>query len=224
MKPKNINKYKDLFKDISDDQYDRIKDYLDSNQFTDKDYSKFYDRLKELSSIEWSYLRIILNIIPEATPRPRLDKKGFFYVTNSKKNSNFVKQLITSNLDIFHLISTPCNYIVNAYFPIPKYFSKVDTLLAELGLYHKITIPDWDNIGKTYSDMIQKWILCNDSLIIRGEVNKFYSLKPRVEIIIKYMNKHFSEHDRKLIEQSISYKNEVDNYEHFKAEENKFQN
>lgn len=224
MKFKNIMKYKELFKDVSEDQFERIKNYLNANRFTDKDYSNFYDRLKELSSIEWNYLKIVLDIIPEATPRPRLDRKGYFYVTNSKKNNNFVKQLIISNLDIFHLISTPCNYIVNAYFPIPKYFSKVDTILAELGLYSKITMPDWDNVGKTYSDMIQKWILCNDTLIIKGEVNKLYSLKPRVEIIIEYMNNHFSKHDQRLIEQSISYKKEVDNYEYFKAEKDKLQN
>ena len=72
--------------------------------------------------------------------------------------------------------------------------------------------------------MIQKWILCNDTLIIKGEVNKLYSLKPRVDIIIEYMNNHFSKHDQRLIEQSISYKKEVDNYEYFKAEKDKLQN
>lgn len=114
--------------------------------------------------------------------------------------------MVKSNKELYHFISTPCEFIVNNYFPIPKSFSKVDTILAELGIIEMIARPDWDNLGKTYSDMIQKWILCDDSLIIHGESNKFYSLKPRVEIIIKYKAYHNSKHNEKMVNQSTSFK------------------
>ena len=90
---------------------------------------------------------------------------------------------------------------------MPKNMPKVDVILSELGLNDMITTPDWDNLGKTYSDMIQKWILSKDSLIIDGRSKKFYSLKPRVEILIKYRESHTSNRNQRLVENSLSVLN-----------------
>ena len=215
---KNLKRYKDEFEKISSDKIQRVRDYIESNPFTVRDTKLFHKKIKDVFTTKWNYIKIILDIIPEATPRPRLGGKGIFYVKNSKKNSEFVKHIIKEDIDLYHYVTTPCSYIVDTYFPIPKYFSKVDTILAELGFISKISIPDWDNLGKTYSDMIQQWIICNDSLIIDGRVRKHYSLKPRVEILIKYANKHISSHDQNTIEHSISYKNGVESREKLKAE------
>ena len=68
--------------------------------------------------------------------------------------------------------------------------NKVDTVLAELGWIRPITKPDWDNLGKTYSDMIQSTLLEDDSLIIEGTSKKYYSLKPRIEIHIEWADEH----------------------------------
>lgn len=215
---KNLKKYKDHFDVISMDKINRIRDYLDENPFTSKDYNKFHKRLKYIFSIKWNYIKIILDIIPEPTPRARMGLNGIFYVKNSKSNNEFIRLMIEDDLDLYHFISTPCSYLVDVYFPIPKSFNKVEVVLAELGLLPKISIPDWDNLGKTYSDMVQKWIICNDSLIIDGRVRKHYSLKPRVEILLKYADKNFSKKDEKTIEQSISYKSGVDLRENVKTE------
>ena len=82
----------------------------------------------------------------------------------------------------------------------------VDTILAELGLIKPITTPDWDNLGKTYSDMVQKHLLLNDSLITDGSVSKRYSLKPRIEITITYLLNYDCQYNKKVIEHSKSYK------------------
>ena len=79
-------------------------------------------------------------------------------------------------------------------------------MLAELGMIKPITTPDWDNLGKTYSDMVQKWLLLNDSLITEGSVSKRYSLKPRVEITITYALNYDSIYNKRVIENSKSYK------------------
>ena len=78
--------------------------------------------------------------------------------------------------------------------------SKVDTVLAELGLIRPITKPDWDNLAKTYCDMIQGLLIKDDRLIVDGSLQKYYSIKPRVEVRLSYMESYDSNFTRKKIE------------------------
>jgi Holliday junction resolvase RusA-like endonuclease len=211
--PKNIKRYQEEFEGIPSDQFERLNEYLKSNPLNDKQRKNLIERIKENTSVQWNYLKIVLDIIPEPTPRPRITQSGHFYVKNSRKNNRFVELMVKNDEDLYHFIKTPCIYTVTNYFPIPKGFSKVDTILAELGLNDMITIPDWDNLGKTYSDMIQKWILANDSLIIDGRSKKFYSLKPRVEILIQYKQSHSCKRNKRMVEQSLSVVNNYRNTE-----------
>ena len=48
--------------------------------------------------------------------------------------------------------------------------------------------PDWDNIAKKYSDMTNHNIWLDDSFVIEGTVKRFYSVLPRIEIHIRYLN------------------------------------
>ena len=61
------------------------------------------------------------------------------------------------NLSEFELITTACKFYCDCYFPIPKSMTKNEKLRAELKLVNHLSKPDWDNLGKTYSDMIQKY-------------------------------------------------------------------
>ena len=204
--PKNRKLYEEKYQSVLSDPYERLMEYIKQNPLTEKEMIKLKNRIKEIRDIKYNYLKIVFDIIPEPTPRPKISQ-GRFYVKNSKKNSEFCKLIVKHDMDLYHYITTPCTYTIYNYFPIPKDMRKVDVILAELGLNDMITIPDWDNLGKTYSDMIQTWILSNDSLIIDGRSLKFYSLKPRVEIIIKYKEKHTCRRNEKIMERSISVKN-----------------
>lgn len=221
MKKKNLKHYQEEFQNISPSQYERVMDYLNNHPFRKTDVEKFHKSLKRIQKIKSNYLKIVIDIIPEPTPRPRMGQFGF-YVKNSHDNNEFVRLMVKDKKELYHYITTPCKFIVKNYFPIPKSFNKVDTLLAELGMIEMISRPDWDNLGKTYSDMIQKWILSDDSLIIHGESYKFYSLKPRVEIIIEYRNSHSCKRNQKMVEQSTSFKKGVDQNELFKTKKSKF--
>ena len=201
IKSKNLERYKNEFNDVESDEYLRISKYLEEHPLSDKDRANLKAQIKHITSIDMEYLKIILDIIPEPTPRPRLSL-GRFYVSNSRTNNEFVRMMVTKEEDLYHFITTPCEFLVKSYFPIPKSFNRVDTILAELGLIEFISRPDWDNLGKTYSDMIQKWILADDSLIIDGRSMKYYSLKPRVEITIKYKLEHSCKRNAKLMESS----------------------
>jgi len=117
-----------------------------------------------------------------------------------------VANVVKEEKELLHLITKPCSFDVVTYMPIPKSMNIMDTTLAELGMIKPITTPDWDNLGKTYSDMVQKWLLLNDSLITDGSVSKRYSLKPRVEITITYTLNYDSIYNKRVIENSKSYK------------------
>ena len=187
MLPKNLARYAEKFKDISSNQFERVRKYLSEHKFNKRDIKQFDEEMKKVLKKKKNTIKIVLDILPEPTPRPRLSH-GMFYVKNANSNNKFMEVLVRKESDIFHLIDSPCELIVRTYHPIPKAFSKVKTILAELGLIRPDKKPDWDNLGKTYSDMIQKWIISDDAIIIDGEVHKYYSLKPRVEITISYQN------------------------------------
>ena len=185
IKTKNLKKYAQLYDNIPDIQFDRVREYLDEKKITKKDSETFHRILSNFVKKKETSIKIVIDIIPEATPRPRLGQ-GRFYVNNSKSNNNFIEKVCKSS-DIQTLVKDkPCSIDIKNYFPIPKSFNKVATLLAELGILRPITKPDWDNLGKTYSDAIQPWIIQDDALIVDGASHKYYSLKPRVEILIKF--------------------------------------
>ena len=72
-----------------------------------------------------------------------------------------------------------------------------------MGLIYPINKPDWDNLGKTYSDMIQDYLIADDALIIKGTSEKFYSIKPRIEIEIEYMEDFDSTFNRNKMKERV---------------------
>jgi uncharacterized protein yqaN len=207
MLKKNLELYRESFKRVSSNQFTRIKDFLSTKTIPKKFQKNLFERIEEISRIDTQTLKIIFYIIPESTPRPRLSLRGgHFYVKNAGANNTFVKYVVKEEKELLHLITKPCTFDVVTYMPIPKSMNIMDTVLAELGMIKPITTPDWDNLGKTYSDMVQKWLLLNDSLITDGSVKKRYSLKPRVEITITYALNYDSIYNKKVIENSKSYK------------------
>ena len=155
-------------------------------------------------NLEFLDFKLILYEIPEGTPRHRyriINKSNYMnaaiampsyvhvYQPNAKEDHVFMKRLVDeelNNLNIF--IQTPCNIEINNYFPMPSNYNSSDVLISEYGLNWCIKKPDWDNIGKKYSDMYNSNIWLDDKLVISGQVNKFYSVLPRVEIDIHYLN------------------------------------
>lgn len=207
MLKKNLDRYKKEFLHISTDIQERITEFLSNKKINSKFNSKLYQSITDIMNIEENELLIVLYIIPEPTPRPRLNlRSGTFYVKNSSSNNQFIKLLVKEEKELLHLITTPCTFDLTTYQPIPKAMNVIDSILAELGLIKPVVTPDWDNYGKTYSDMIQKYILLNDSLITDGSVHKRYSLKPRVEIRLKYKINYDCLYNKRLIEHSKSYK------------------
>lgn len=167
----------------------------------DKDLESVQERIQEIQDIPWNEMKFIFYIIPKSTPRPRFSNStGSFYVKNAANNKKMLANHILNN----RIIYTRTQFTVNAYLPTPK-CSKKDCLLAEMGYIRPLTDPDWDNIGKTYSDMIQGILLTNDNLITDGITRKFYSIKPRVEIILKWQDSFDSNMNKRRVTSTKIY-------------------
>ena len=210
MLKKNTSLYKSKFKDIDKDTVTRIQRYMIGSKFSDKDMKKFSREVKRIENLEYETVKIVLYIIPETTPRPRFNQVGHnFYVKNAASNNKFMQVLVEREEMLKGYIVTPCEFTCRMYFPIPGDMNKVETLLAEMGYIRPPIQKDWDNIGKTYSDMIQRWLLINDALIIRGVSEKYWSLKPRVEIEITYSKEVDCRYNERKIMSTKAYQDSI---------------
>lgn len=160
-------------------------------------------KIKKTKKIEWKTIHIILDLEPKATPRPRYSgRTGTFYVKGAHSNKVFFKKYI-SDKDL-PFITGALKVDCRCYIKTPSSFSKSDTIMAELGYIRPISKPDWDNLGKTYSDMLTDVLILDDAHIVDGRCSKYYSLHPRIEMDIEYQ----LEPDSKYNERKINNINE----------------
>lgn len=158
-----------------------------------------------LRELYYKTFQIILYEDPIGSPRPRARLLGrnniiqaakadpsfiHIYSPNAKENSLYMKRLVEEQdfNELEQLICTPCNVLYTSYIKTPSSWSSTDVFLSEIGLERPLVKPDWDNIGKCYSDMYNGNIWLDDMLTIEGTSRKFCSILPRVEIQLNYLN------------------------------------
>lgn len=183
-----------------------------------------YNTIKE--RLYFKRFFIVLYEIPEGSPRPRfrlvnrknlrnmaIANPNFIHVYSpvGAEDNKYMKRLLTKDefKEFTNLIYTPCIVDYKAFFKTPSSFNSVEKYLAELGVYTPISKPDWDNIGKKYCDMTNENLWVDDRLVIQGTVEKLYSVLPRVEITIDFLNmlqnRHQAESIRKIYKDDIRY-------------------
>lgn len=118
----------------------------------------------------------------------KIGRNGFKYTpTEIKEYANWVricfKEAYPKHLpSVFY--NQQLNVVINAFFSIPKSFSKTKRQQA-LEAYIRPTIkPDCDNIAKNINDSLNGIAYPDDKQIIRLEVNKHYGEAEKVEVII----------------------------------------
>ena len=187
--------------DIPKDKIERMG-YLMKDMNLSRCKGSVYDLVLRNIHMKWKKVSYTIYLLPKATPRPRSGKNGIFYVKGAKDNKKFFEDFV-KNKDI-HLITTPTKFYCRSYLPIPKSMNPVEKVVAELGFIFPISKPDWDNLGKAYCDMIQGILLYDDSLVIKGVSEKYYSIKPRIEIDIYYMEDYDSSFNKsKIIKKGV---------------------
>lgn len=75
---------------------------------------------------------------------------------------------------------------VVAYRAIPSSFSKAKFSAAVAGTLRPITRPDHDNYSKIACDALNEIVYADDSAIVDCFARKFYSLNPRLEIVLTW--------------------------------------
>lgn len=194
--------YSKKYGDIPKNDTDRILLLLSNIKNPKKYFGEIFKRIEDIKNIKWLRHDFTIYLLPKATPRPRYNNSShIFYVKGAKDNRDlFYKFIDSCGIDV---IKTPCKFTCISYLPIPFSMNIIERILAELGFIRPITKPDWDNLGKTYSDMIQGSLLFDDALIVEGTSKKFYSIKPRIEISIEYMERYDSIYNENKIRKKV---------------------
>lgn len=201
--------YEEKYGEIPIDYNERLNWMYEKYKLSDKKAKDILDkRMMMLNSLYYNDINLVLFEVPEGTPRPRfriINRNNFaqaaisnpnfvhVYSPNAKEDKLFMKRLVEyelQDLDKLNgsLISTPILLEYYTYYQTPNAFNIEDKFLAEIGLVRPLAKPDWDNYGKKYSDMTNENIWLDDSFVIEGTVKKFFSILPRIEIKIKYLN------------------------------------
>lgn len=220
--------YEEKYQHIPKGERERLEWLYDKlNLSVDDGFDIVHKRNVMLDSLSYhNEIKVILYEEPEGSPRPRfrlvnrynfsnmaLENSSFVHVYSitGKEDNVYMRRLIERQdfIDLQGLIYTPCDVEYCVYLKTPSAFNKIDTYLAELGLIRPIVKPDWDNIGKKYSDMYNGNVWLDDTLVIDGTVRKFYSVLPRVEITLKYLNMLYNKYQFN----SLKNKPELENLE-----------
>lgn len=213
--------YENKYSHIPKDYYQRLQWMYDNMKLSDRTVQEIFSKRDAmLASLYYNEFFIVLYEEPEGTPRPRFRlinrrnignaamSNGSFvqvYSITGADDQKFMKRLINNNdfMQFNQQLCTPLEITYDAFFKTPSGFNKVDTVLAEVGLIRPLTKPDWDNIGKKYSDMYNSNIWLDDSFVVSGTVNKYYSILPRVEIRLKYLNMVYNRYQYNAIRNRI---------------------
>ena len=177
----------------------RLLSYLMSTMDISKIKKNILLEANRIANIHWSTFHFTIFMLPKASPRPRYSSKGhMFYVKGASDNKKIFQEAMKDS--DFPIINTPMKFCCTSYLPIPNTMKKHEKILAEMGLIRPISKPDFDNLAKTYSDMIQEIVMTDDALIVEKKKKKYYSCKPRIEIIIEYMDEIDSDYNKKKTE------------------------
>lgn len=203
--------YEERYSNIPRDFQARLEWMYEKYHITPSKADAIYQaRNQMVETIQYSnVIQVVLYEEPEGSPRPRAryvnkanltsmakSDPGFIqiYSLTGSSDRSFMKRLITEEelIQVDYLINTPCSVRYEAYFKTPNAFNAIDTFLAELGMIRPITKPDFDNIEKKYADMYNGNVWLDDSLVIDSSMSKYYSILPRVEISLRYLNMLFN--------------------------------
>ena len=197
-----IKEYKERFFSVPTTEEERFNYIISQKSYKEKDFVYLNERIVELNNMPYDSFSFIIYLTPTPSPRPRfMFKTRRAYVFNAADNSNLFEEFLISLKEARpDLICTPCEIYMNNFIEIPDNMNKIDKLLAEGGFIKPVSTTDFDNLAKTYTDMTQKHLLLNDSLVTDAIIRKRYSVKPRIEITIRYQRFFESNYTKKKVE------------------------
>ena len=216
--------YKEKYNDIPRDYRDRLEWMIDNYHISEKNMQEIIERRDNMiDHIQFYDFVVILYMEPEGTPRHRyrlITPKNYtnaalnspyvhIYQPRASEDHAYLQKLVSSEIiQLQQFVQTPFACNINAFFKTPSGYSRSDTFIAEIGLDFNIKKPDVDNVEKKYLDMFNQNIWLDDNMCFSGRLNKFYSVLPRVEIHIRYMNCAMNKYQYNRITSRVGYKDD----------------
>lgn len=193
------------------DPTEAIKQYFKERGWNlDKAVKKASKKLDTImNQREYEHIHIVMYEYPMKTDRPR-SFNNHMYSPNAAANHSYFEKAVRKVIKTIQLVNTPAEIIVDAYLEMPKQVPPDEAILFEAKVLNVLDYPDYDNIGKCYTDMLKNVIITDDDIFHTGTISKYYSVTPRVEITIRYLKKHESSYiykklcGRKSIKQAIA--------------------
>lgn len=201
-----------------------LYDYLHITPREAQNILQHRDRM--IQSLRYFDMNIILFEVPEGSPRPRfrivnrsnlsnmaLSNPNFVHVysiTGAEDNSYMHRLVADELITLDHLVCTPCDIEINAFVKTPSYYNKTSMIMAEIGLDRPLSKPDWDNIEKKYSDMFNRNVWLDDTFVVDGHIHKYYSILPRVEIRLRYLNMVYNKYQYNQITRRKDFDSDID--------------
>jgi Holliday junction resolvase RusA-like endonuclease len=190
VKTREDNAYRQKYGKIPDDLLERIAYILGNKAKNEKYNLEIQKAIKKIKRIKRHKIQFTLWKVVKPSARPRATMRAGYvqmYVPNAATAGKWFEEYFKQS-DLPR-IDTPCTLEITIYEQTPSAFNKKQTVLAELGLLRpwKRT-GDFDNYAKTIADMLQHGMLVDDCLIISSRVELMYSIKPRCDIVMEYMD------------------------------------
>ena len=124
---------------------------------------------------------------PHGKGRPRAARRGGFITLYTDEKTRNYESLVGEHaraaMNGFAILATPVAVSINAFYEIPKSWSKKKKQQAMLGEI----VPgksDIDNIAKSVLDGAQSIVMTNDRNVCRLTIRKSFSYEPRVEVFV----------------------------------------
>lgn len=203
-----FDEYEDKYGDIPlNDQIGSRGPMLDYLRDTYKriDMSTVDEMITYIENIKWETEEHIIPIIPKPAARPRYSfETRHFYVPGASDNKAIMKKILGVSPS---LILARTEIELNIYQPTPCYkMNQNEIYVAELGYIRPLIDPDVDNFAKAYLDAIQGVLIADDNIITGAYIEKYFSVKPRIELVLRYQTQFDSRYNEKVISDRINKK------------------
>jgi Holliday junction resolvase RusA-like endonuclease len=181
--------YTERFGEIPDTIQERIQYIKNQKRWGDTDEIKLKKQIRKFKRSKYETVELLIPIVPRSCARPRFTHVGRTYVPHAAENATFFKDVMLKDNPGLPHITSPCVVYADIYEKTPESYNRIDKILYEMKLLTNTSCRDSDNLIKSILDYIQAddgRFLSDDRLVIEINANKYYSIKPRVELKIKY--------------------------------------
>lgn len=122
---------------------------------------------------------------PMGKARARMTRAGIMYTPKKTVNyETLIRELFIVKYPDFHPLDGPVRMDLSAWLKIPK-TSKKKTEAMEAGEIRPTKKPDMSNILKAVEDALNTLAYLDDKQIVEIEIEKRYSSRPRIELLIE---------------------------------------